>query len=292
MAGPLVLALDGSTRLCSAALVGGRGPSLGDAGVSGAPTWEIVTERSAVDDRGQAKVLLRMVDEMLRETGRQAGDLDAVVVGVGPGTFTGVRIAVATARAVSLALAIPVAGVSTLAALASAAAAMTEEEGLEMTPRLLLPVVDARRNQLFFGLYERVGEVSPWGGRWRRSTPYGVCERGALREVLAGRQGPAMIVAEDRDLVGELADESRFASIGVQAARLILGQERLEEAGDRPHGTRLAGWLADAVAGGLPAIPELVKPIYLRSPDADIHILKMKDPWGELPLGSRRPGRG
>ena len=113
----LVLTLDGSTAVCSAALL-----RLADA--SGAqPAWETVARRDEADGRAQARVLLRSIDEMLRETGSRASDLRAIVVGVGPGTFTGVRITVATARAAALALDIPVLGVSTLAGVAAAVVA-------------------------------------------------------------------------------------------------------------------------------------------------------------------------
>ncbi len=131
------------------------------------------------DGRAQAKVLLRLVDEMLEETGRRPRDLDAVVVGTGPGTFTGVRITVATARALSLALSVPVLGVSTLGALAAAGAAIDDR------CQLLVPVVDARRGQLFYGLYRPAGAGSPSGTRrWVRSTEFGVCDRGALGGVV------------------------------------------------------------------------------------------------------------
>ena len=291
MAEPLVLALDGSTRVCSAALVSTRRQVAGAAGQVWRSTWEAVAERTEVDDRGQAKVLLRMVDEMLQETGNQPGDLDAIVVGVGPGTFTGVRIAVATARALSLALAIPVAGVSTLGGLASAAAvALDGVTGSCAASRLLVPVVDARRSQLFYGLYEREADGTRGTGTWKRSVPFAVCDRGALSEVLAGRAESAVIVAEDGELLGELPAGAQLTAEVVQAVRLIVGQEWLEEPGEGPQGARLAGWLADSVAGKIPAVPEIVKPIYVRSPDADIHITKMKDPWGDLPTGPGRAG--
>jgi hypothetical protein len=46
-----------------------------------------------------------------------------------------------------------------------------------------------------------------------------------------------------------------------------------------------AGRLGDA------GTPEAVTPIYVRSPDADIHITKMKDPWAATSSG-RRAGPG
>jgi tRNA threonylcarbamoyl adenosine modification protein YeaZ len=250
-----------------------------------------------------------MVDEMLREIGGCARDLGAIVVGIGPGTFTGVRIAVATARALSLALSVPVVGVSTLGALAAGAAAdlagaAAPDAGPGMArgvqpgaifPCRIVPVVDARRDQVFFGLYEAAegvggaGVVARGGApggctgrRWERSAAFGVCDREALVRVVTG---PALVVAEEQVLIGELPVGMRFAAAEVKAELLVLGQELLAEPGETPQGWRLAPWLAAALANGAPAMPEAVKPIYVRSPDADTHITKMKNPWADGPGG-------
>jgi tRNA threonylcarbamoyl adenosine modification protein YeaZ len=77
---------------------------------------------------------------MTFETGparwQRKAEVDALVVGTGPGSFTGTRIGLAVARGLALALDLPAAGVSTLDALAAAAAGV-------------LPVVDARRGEVF-----------------------------------------------------------------------------------------------------------------------------------------------
>ena len=264
----VILALDGSTRVCGAALV--------RPDVHG---WETVKTRAEVDGRGQAKLLLPMIDEILTEAGLSPSDIGAVVVGVGPGTFTGVRIAVATARALSLALQVPVAGVGTLSALAAAAAVGAEAAALP----LLVPVVDARRGQVFFGLYEAAG-LGASGGRWVRRGPFAVCDRSALGEVLGALGvGGALVLAEDRDLIGDLPVDVTFAAGAVEAEWLVLGQQLLVEPGEGPEGDRLQPWLATVLREGGRAVPEVVKPIYVRSPDADIHITKMRDPWAESP---------
>jgi len=221
-----------------------------------------------------------MVDEILGEAGAGCNDIGAIVVGTGPGTFTGVRIAVATARALSLALSVPVAGVSTLAALASAVAR-------DAKTNLLVPVVDARRDQVFYGLYRSPG--GPEIQRWVRRVPYGVCDRHALAAML---DGPATVVAEDAALVGELPPGAEFIACDVQAERLVYGQRLLTEPGGLPQGARLTPWLIEVlVAGGRPD-PEAVKPIYVRAPDADIHITRMKDPWAEnASRGPQKEGR-
>ena len=309
MSDRLVLALDGSTRVCGVALLrlrSGEG--------SHESRWETVTRRFENDSRGQAKILLRLVDEMIGETGGNPESLGAIVVGTGPGTFTGVRITVATARALSLALSVPVLGVSTLGALAAGAAASTDGVSEGAAPeaaaaRLLVPVVDARRGQVFFGLYRAIeGTGGRQRRRWTRSAEYGVCDREALGGLVAdegarrmeAEGGPdvrdfpllALVVGEDGVQGGKLPAGVVFRAAGMEAERLVVGQERLDEPGHAPQGARLSPWLVENLAAGRPAAlssadagalgaPEAVKPIYVRCPDADIHITKMKDPWAE-----------
>ena len=111
-----------------------------------------------------------------------------------------------------------------------------------------------------------------------------------------------MVVAEDPALVGLLPDGTLFAAADVPAERLLLGQGLLDEPGDAPAGWRLArwlsqtlgtagqtgsGWTAADVPPGAVGTPESVKPVYVRSPDADVHITKMRDPWAAHPGGGR-----
>ena len=78
------------------------------------------------------------------------GDLEAIAVGVGPGTFTGLRIGIATARALATAAGLPLRRVSSLAALAA---------GIDNLVRL--PLIDARRGEVFAALYEDEREFWP-----------------------------------------------------------------------------------------------------------------------------------
>ena len=77
-----ILAIDAATEACSAALLVGA----------------TLTERFEVIGRGHAGRLLPMADELLREAGLTARDLDAIAFGRGPGGFTGLRIAAGIAQ--------------------------------------------------------------------------------------------------------------------------------------------------------------------------------------------------
>ncbi|NLE11445.1 MAG: tRNA (adenosine(37)-N6)-threonylcarbamoyltransferase complex dimerization subunit type 1 TsaB [Actinobacteria bacterium] len=263
----LVLALDGSTRECSTALM--RPHVLGGPHPGPGSLWDVVARRSYADARGQGRVLMRAVDEMLTEAGAGPGDVGAIVVGTGPGTFTGVRIAVATARALSLALAVPVTGVSSLSALMSTVAQ-------EVQTDLVVPAIDARRGQVFYAVYRSL--KAPEYRRWIRRAPPNVCDRGALAGII---KEPATVVVEDVELVGALPRGVEVVTAPIAAERLVFGQGLLIEPGEEPLGTRLTPWLIENLVAGSPAEPELVKPIYVRPPDADTHITKMKDPWAD-----------
>ncbi len=288
----LVLAMDGSTSASTTALLAAAGaphPAPGDERARG---WQVLAHRTDIDSRGQARVLLRLVDDMLHETGRTPADIAAIVAGIGPGTFTGVRIAVATARALALALAIPVIGISTLSALAAEAASQLDHGDQEDRADLIVPVVDARRGQVFYGLYHAEGSA------YARSEPFAACDRDSLAAQLAAVSGTsqgesrALVVGDVGGLsVGGAGVSPAIALLAqeVRAERLLAGQSRLGEPGE-VGGARLGPWIEAVLSGrsaagreicgiGEPGSPEAVKPIYVRSPDADIHITKMRDPW-------------
>jgi tRNA threonylcarbamoyladenosine biosynthesis protein TsaB len=124
----LTLAFDTATDIATSALV-----------LDGEP----LAERAS-----KAVRVLLDVDDMLREGGLDARDLDRIVVGTGPGSFTGLRMGLATARALAFSLELPVAGVSTLDALAAGSPGA-------------LPVVDARRREVFTLLAEGPAALAP-----------------------------------------------------------------------------------------------------------------------------------
>ena len=77
-------------------------------------------------------------------------DLDRIVVAEGPGSYTGLRIAVATAKTLAHTLNIELVGMSSLLALVP-----SQQEGL------VVPLMDARRNNVYAGFYENENPVLP-----------------------------------------------------------------------------------------------------------------------------------
>jgi tRNA threonylcarbamoyladenosine biosynthesis protein TsaB len=127
-----VLALDTSAA-ASAAVVDGEGRTL--------------ATRSSGETRRHAEALTPLVDAVLAEAGVSRTELTAVVAGTGPAPFTGLRVGLVTARTLGLALGVPVHGVSSLDALALAAA-RDLDPGAEV-----LVVTDARRKEVYSARY-------------------------------------------------------------------------------------------------------------------------------------------
>lgn len=93
-----------------------------------------------------------VLTELLAAHGRALADLDGYAVGLGPGSFTGLRIGLATWKGLAWANRRPIAGASSLAAMALAAAAQAGPGAL------LVPLLDARKGEVYAGFYRRGGE--------------------------------------------------------------------------------------------------------------------------------------
>lgn len=84
------------------------------------------------------------IEDVLKKANLRPGDLGAIAVSEGPGSYTGVRIGVTLAKTLAWSLKIPLVGVSSLQTLAGNAYSF---QGF------ICPIMDARRNHVFSGLY-------------------------------------------------------------------------------------------------------------------------------------------
>ena len=92
-----------------------------------------------------SQTLLPMLDELSRMIDLDMNTIDAIAIASGPGSFTGLRIGSATAKGLGLALKKPLVEVPTLEGLAW---------NLWGTDRVVCPLMDARRNQVYTAAYE------------------------------------------------------------------------------------------------------------------------------------------
>lgn len=196
------------------------------------------------DLRGHAERIFGAIDEVLATAGLARSDIQALGCDVGPGSFTGVRVAVASAKGIALALALPVAGVSSLEAMAAAAFA----EGAARPGDLVVPVLDAKKNELFLAAFDAPGAPpsSPPQHLARDAVP------AAVEALAAGRR--LVVVGEAADLEAPLRPYlARGPALDLPDAawigRVALGRLR-----------------ASAAAGEHDAA--LLEPLYVRAPDA------------------------
>ena len=91
-----------------------------------------------------SQTLLPMLDAVVQMLELDLQTIDAIAVAAGPGSFTGLRIGAATAKGLGLALRKPLIAVPTVDALAY---------NIGVTDRLIPPLMDARRSQVYTGIY-------------------------------------------------------------------------------------------------------------------------------------------
>ena len=97
-----------------------------------------------------SQTLLPMLDEVAKMMELDLNTIDAIAVAAGPGSFTGLRIGSATAKGLGLALKKPLVSVPTL-------------EGIAYnfcgSEKVICPMMDARRSQVYTGIYEFQGNT-------------------------------------------------------------------------------------------------------------------------------------
>ncbi|MBR3645168.1 MAG: tRNA (adenosine(37)-N6)-threonylcarbamoyltransferase complex dimerization subunit type 1 TsaB [Lachnospiraceae bacterium] len=115
--------------------------------VASVAVWEddiILAEYTINHKKTHSQTLLPMLDEIKKMIELDMDTVDGIAVTGGPGSFTGLRIGSATAKGVGLALNIPIINVPTMDAMAY---------NLYGIDGLICPIMDARRTQVFTGIY-------------------------------------------------------------------------------------------------------------------------------------------
>ncbi len=107
----------------------------------------LIAEYTIQYKKTHSQTLLPMLEEIRRMVELDMDTVDAVAVAAGPGSFTGLRIGSATAKGLAFAMEKPVIPVPTLEGLAWQ---------MYGTDALVCPIMDARRSQVYTGLYEFV----------------------------------------------------------------------------------------------------------------------------------------
>ena len=107
----------------------------------------MVAEYTINHKKTHSQTLLPMINEISKMAEIDLSLVDAIAVSGGPGSFTGLRIGSATAKGLGMVWDKPLIHVPTVDAMAY---------NLFGTDKLICPMMDARRNQTYTGLYEFV----------------------------------------------------------------------------------------------------------------------------------------
>ncbi|WP_461225776.1 tRNA (adenosine(37)-N6)-threonylcarbamoyltransferase complex dimerization subunit type 1 TsaB [Lacticaseibacillus suihuaensis] len=233
-----ILALDTSNQAMSVAVTDG----------------ELVLATMTINrKKTHSEQLLPTIHRLLDVSGLTASALDRVVVAQGPGSYTGLRIAVTTAKTLAYTLNLELVGVSSLAALAA---------GVTATTAVIVPLMDARRHNVFAGGYQ-------WAN-------------GRLENVIADRHLPLdQLLAE----LAVLKQPAVFTGPDAVAFREPIQAALGHAASFADAITALpdAARLAQLGAMSTPVSAITFVPRYLRLTEAETNWLKTHDDKGHAP---------
>ena len=143
----------------------------------------VVQERVCTEARQQASLTAPLVKEVLDAQGMGVKDCDAICVGSGPGSYTGLRVGVSTAKGLAFGAGKPLIAIGTLDILAQSVI----PSAVEGSPSFIIPMIDARRMEVYTAVYSSAGE---------KLTPIQalVVEEGSFAEQLSA--GPVLFVGD------------------------------------------------------------------------------------------------
>ncbi|MFT4535142.1 MAG: tRNA threonylcarbamoyladenosine biosynthesis protein TsaB [Saprospiraceae bacterium] len=130
----MILNIETSTDICSVCISRGS---------------EVLSIRETPRSYSHSEVIAVFIDECFKEMSITAKNLDAVSISRGPGSYTALRIGAATAKGICFAVDIPLISVGTLEALAGSVMHLCGANDL------VIPMIDARRKEVYHAIYNR-----------------------------------------------------------------------------------------------------------------------------------------
>jgi tRNA threonylcarbamoyladenosine biosynthesis protein TsaB len=109
----------------------------------------VVSTRS---EENYSSRMFRHLDFLLHDLSLKLADFDLFSVAAGPGSFTGLRVGLTAAKAWAEVYKKPVVGISALEAVAT-----QSFRGEHASDHLIVPVLDARRGQVYCAFYQQAG---------------------------------------------------------------------------------------------------------------------------------------
>jgi tRNA threonylcarbamoyladenosine biosynthesis protein TsaB len=189
--------------------------------------------------------LMAAIDGVLRAARWELAQVDGFAVALGPGSFTGLRIGLSTVKGLAFAAGKPVAGVPTLEALAWR---------LPYCAYPVCPVLDAKKNEVYAGLYRTLeGRIEVL------EAPRAIAPATLGEELGIAVPGPVVFVGDAVVPYGALLQE-------VLGARACLAPADLRLPSAVTVG-ELGGW---ALARGEAVDVASLVPLYLRPSEAEL----------------------
>jgi tRNA threonylcarbamoyladenosine biosynthesis protein TsaB len=140
----MIICIETATNLCSVALCNSAG---------------VISLRESNESKSHASMLTVFIDEIFKETGVMARDLEAIAVSKGPGSYTGLRIGVSVAKGIAYAASIPLIGIeTTLSMFWGISGNLNVRHGADMNT-LFCPMLDARRMEIYYAIYDIEGNI-------------------------------------------------------------------------------------------------------------------------------------
>ncbi|MFT6289663.1 MAG: tRNA threonylcarbamoyladenosine biosynthesis protein TsaB [Ilumatobacter sp.] len=191
--------------------------------------------------RRHAETLVPAIEFTCRQAGIEMEEISVVAVDVGPGLFTGMRVGLASGKAIAQALRIPMIGISSLDLLAFPC---------RHTDRVVVPVIDARKGEVFSAMYRQVP-----GGIQRIAEP----RVGSVDDLVAdlmARNQDVLCVGDGARRYGDEIRDGYHCEIGGDAFPSAAPLVQLA------HAQALREEWVNA---------REIEPVYLREPDAMIN---------------------
>lgn len=228
---------------------------------------DCLLELSWRSDAPHSRTLLPVIDKALGILGLDLKDMGLIAVNRGPGRWTGIRLGISTAMGLSMALGIPVKGVAGLDAMAYRATGSACLSG-----DVILPVLDARRSQVYTAVYVVEGFDKSMAGRIPvRQSDYAVA-------------APESFMASFAEILTKLTSNTgegvkkRIVLLGDGSDRILAPLQALKPTMDILVRSSPASFMPGAAAVGYAALQDFESggrmqwdctPLYIRPSDAE-----------------------
>ena len=191
--------------------------------------------------------LMGSVDWLLKTSDISVNEISAFAISIGPGSFTGLRIGLCTVKGLAYATDKPVIPVPTLDAFA---------RSLHLCPYSLCPMLDARKNEVYTGLY-----------KWKD----GVC----IKVIPERAVNPVVFLKE-------IKEPTVFAGDGATTYRKLIKDMLKDNAlfvpptRMSPSAVTVAEIAIEKIRSGFASDPLTLTPFYIRQSEAEVHFKKNK----------------